>query len=78
MALVLMNYAGYRKYDVTRFSDLEGYLDASMISPWALDAVKWANALKIINGSNQKINPAGDANRAEAAAMLVNFIERAK
>ena len=73
-----MNYAKYKKLDVTKRNELNEYPDMSKISSWALDAVKWANALKLIIGSDNKLNPTGDATRAEAAAILVRFIENVK
>lgn len=76
VALVLMRYSQYMKLDVSKLSNLEGYYDVDEISDWALTAMKWANAAGIINGSDNSLNPTADSSRAEAAAMLVRFIEK--
>ena len=73
-----MNYAKYKKLDVTKRNELNEYPDMSKISSWALDAVRWANALKLIIGSDNKLNPTEGATRAEAVTILVRFIENVK
>lgn len=76
MALVLMRYSQYLKLDVSKLSTLEGFNDVNSISDWALVAMKWANAAGIIEGSGYTLNPTGASSRAEAATMLVRFIEK--
>ena len=76
MAVMLYRYAAYKNYDVTNASDLQGFIDMQSISAWALNAIKWANAEKLINGRTaQTIVPGGNATRAEAAAILMRFRE---
>lgn len=53
------------------------YSDASSISSWAKDAVMWATQTGIITGSNDgKLNPQGNATRAETAAMLMRYVKQ--
>lgn len=76
MAAILQRYAALLGYDVTLRADLSAYRDASSISAYAADAMAWANAEGLINGvGNDRLNPKGDATRAEVAAILQRFCE---
>jgi len=76
LALIMHNYAKYKS-----ISQLEGeykteFTDADSVSSWAQDAMKWANAVGLINGrTTTTLVPSGTATRAEAAAILQRFIE---
>ncbi|MBR7082300.1 MAG: S-layer homology domain-containing protein [Oscillospiraceae bacterium] len=79
LAAIMYRYAKYKGYDVTKAADLSGYTDASGISEWALDAMKWAVAEELITGRTATtLAPKGNATRAEAAAILTRFIENIK
>ena len=74
MAGFLYNYAKSRNFDTSASKDLSSYIDASQISNWAIDKMKWANANGIINGkSSINLDPTGTATRAEVAQMIMNF-----
>lgn len=73
MAVILMNFAKFKGYDVAARADLSGFGDVSSVSPWALDALAWANAKGLIQGSGDKLMPGGDAERAQVAAILQRF-----
>ena len=76
-AVFLFNFANYKKFDTSARAVLSGYTDADKISAWALDAVKWANAEGILNGSGDNtLSPQGLATRAQLAAMISNFLAR--
>lgn len=76
MALILMNYARYKGYSTKNANDLDNFTDAGEINSWALDAVRWANAEGMMNGrSADIIAPLGTATRAEAATILMRFLE---
>ena len=50
--------------------------DASQISDWALEAMRWAASTGLIEGDETgAVNPTGSATRAEAAQMLRNLCE---
>lgn len=50
--------------------------DADEISPFALEAMRWAVENGILNGyGDGRLGPQGQATRAQAAQMLKNFIE---
>ena len=52
------------------------FTDAADISDWAYEAACWCNMNGIINGKgNGILDPKGQATRAEAAAMLMRFLE---
>ncbi len=53
--------------------------DADSISSWAYEAMRWAVSEGIIEGDeNGFISPAATATRAQAAAIIIRFIEGAK
>jgi len=75
MAVILMNYAKFKGYDVSMSTDLSKYTDEGSISSWAKDAISWANAAGLIRGDSAKLTPAGYAERCQVAAILQRFIE---
>lgn len=77
MATILYRYATKMKYDVSDSNALTAYADASQVSPYAEKAMQWANAAKLVNGTNEmKLNPQGSATRAEVAAILMRFCDK--
>lgn len=76
MATMLYNYAKYKGYDLSAANDLSGYSDAWKISSWAMTALRWANANKLVNGySSTVLGPTNGASRAEAAAIFMAFCQ---
>lgn len=74
MATILYRYAQYKGYDTTARADLSRFTDAAQVGPWAVDAIRWANAEGMINGtSDTTLSPKGSATRAQAAAILTRF-----
>ena len=77
MATVLMRYAKWKGLDVSTTTELVVYTDATQISGWAIDAVKWANAEGLIKGrTNTEIAPKDTATRAEVVTLLMRFIDK--
>ena len=75
LAVILYNYAKHKGYDVTKTASLESYTDASDISGWAADAMKWANVEGIIIGRTAStLDSGGNATRAEVAAIMQRFV----
>ncbi len=69
---MLWRYAGSPTYT----ADLSGYVDTADISSWAQQAMCWAVATGVIEGDeNSALTPKTDTTRAQAAAMLMRFIE---
>ena len=79
LAAMLYRYAQNKKYDVSGAKSLDGYTDAQSVSSYAVPALQWANAAGVVNGkSGSKLDPKGNATRAEVAAMLMRFCENVK
>ena len=56
--------------------NVTGYPDAAQVSPWASEAMNWAVDAGIISGDNNgRLNPQGNATRAEVATMLMRFVK---
>ena len=76
LATMLYNYATFKKLDVSKTTDLASFTDRSEVSEWALEAMQWANAEGLVNGRTaETLVPEGTATRAEAATLLMRFIE---
>lgn len=76
LALMLMNYAKLKGYDVSSRADLSKFSDAGSVSEWAQEALSWANALGFVQGSGDMLNPGGNVERSQVAAILQRFIEK--
>ena len=67
----------YRYADVHEAGGtLDAFADADTVSSYAVDAMRWAAANGIVNGSHGRLNPQGNATRAQVAAMLMRFCEK--
>lgn len=76
VAKFLYGYAQNSGYNVKVSTDLSKYSDAGEISSWATDAMKWANAKGIVNGTSATtLSPKKTATRAEIAKMVVVYME---
>lgn len=76
--LILYRYAKMKGCDVSvsGTANLLGYADASQISDYAREAMAWACEKGLISGTNRgTLSPTGGATRAEAAAILMRFLE---
>ena len=74
LVTMLYRYAGSPKAD----GKLDSFSDAASVSTYAVNAMQWAVANGIVNGSNGKLNPKNNATRAEVAAILMRFCEMSK
>lgn len=76
-AVMLYGYAAFTGADVTARADLSAYSDAGQIPAWALDAMQWANARRLIVGRDSShLVPDGKTTRAEMAAILSAYIRK--
>lgn len=81
LAAILYRYAQYKKYDVSVGEDTNilSYTDAQTITQYAIPAIQWACGAGVVTGkSGNKLDPKGNATRAEVAAMLMRFCENVK
>jgi len=76
LALILKNFADHLGVETYTTSFATDFEDEGSISPWALDAMMWANENGLITGRTQStLVPEGTATRAEAAAIIQRFLE---
>ena len=73
-ALIFYRFAKMLGIDVNASSDISHFEDKDNVSPWALDAVKFAYAVGIINGkTDSTLCPGSSSTRAELSAILTRF-----
>ncbi|MDR0491550.1 MAG: S-layer homology domain-containing protein [Oscillospiraceae bacterium] len=73
---ILFRYAKAKGLDVSASADLSKYIDKDDISDWALDAMKWAVAARIIQGRTSETTvPKATSTRAEVAMIFMRYIE---
>lgn len=78
MAVMMHRYATYKKYDISPKADLSKFKDAASVNEFAKEGMEWAVGAGIITGTDNstKLNPQGNANRAECATIITRFIEK--
>lgn len=79
VATFLFRYAAYRGYDTSRRANLSAFPDRGSVSSFAKDAMSWAVAEDVINGTVINdvtvLAPQNNANRGQAASFLMRFEE---
>ncbi len=80
LAVMLYTYAKIKNYDLTKNDTaLDNFDDKGKVSNYAKDAMKWAVTQGVISGKgNGKVDPIGNATRAECATMIMKLIEKNK
>ena len=56
-------------------ADLSGYTDTAEIPSWGRQAVEWAVASGIMQGSDHQLTPTDPATRAEIAQLMMKFCQ---
>lgn len=80
IAAILYRYAAWKGYDTTARGDLSGYPDQGTVASWAREALSWAVAEKLLNGTTKTgssaviLDPDGEATRAQVATILMRFL----
>jgi len=74
IAVMLYRYANYMKYDTTVQADLSTYPDASSVSAFAADAMKWAVGIGLISGDGGSLKPQNSATRAQCAIIIMRYM----
>ena len=76
-ATFFFRYASYKNFTVYRRADLSAFPDSSSVSSWAADALSWANAEGLVNGTNKgngvTLSPQDVSDRAQLAVLLQRF-----
>lgn len=75
MVVMMYRYAQYRGFDVSSTGDLNHFPDASSVSSFATDAMRWAVGVSMIQGNQGQLNPTHSITRAECATIMMRFIE---
>ena len=75
LVTMLYRYAKYKGYDISRTSDMADFSDKEEVGAFAEEAMSWAVAENLLKGSNGKLNPQSNANRAECAEVIQRFME---
>ena len=75
LAAILFRYAKQKGYDVSKSVELNGFSDAAQVSGYATDAMRWAVANGLIQGSSNNLSPKATASRAQVATILMRFLE---
>ncbi|WP_249901538.1 S-layer homology domain-containing protein [Paenibacillus sp. PK3_47] len=72
-----MNLISLQATSATGADILNGFKDSGLVSNWAQSAVEQNVAAGLIQGNNGSINPKNEITRAEVAAIVIRFLEKA-
>lgn len=76
LAVILMNYAKYKKNNVTKTADITAFTDHNGVHSWATEAVNWAVSEGLLTGITPKtLEPVGLVTRSQMATVLMRFME---
>ena len=79
LTAIFYRYADYKGYKLTVTGNLDKFEDADKITDYAKTVMQWAVGNRLIKGKSETLlDPQGTATRAEIAAMLHRFVEKAK
>ena len=79
LTAIFYRYADYKGYKLTVTGNLDKFEDADKITDYAKTVMQWAVGNGLIKGKAETLlDPQGTATRAEIAAMLHRFVEKAK
>lgn len=77
MVAIFYRYAAFRDYDTKTAAPLSRFPDADMASNYAIPALEWGVGTGLISGvatdSGNMLQPNGNATRAEAATVFMQF-----
>ena len=78
-ATIMMRYVAFKGIQTDNRAELSSFPDASKVSNYAKDAMRWAVAEGLINGKAagniSYLQPQGNATRAECAMILMRLCE---
>ncbi len=75
LAALLYRYTVYKGGSVDKTGDLSAFTDHASVSNYAKTAMAWAVGCGFIGGSNGKLDPGKNANRAQLAVILQRYCE---
>ena len=75
LATMMYRYAKLCNLDISQTANINSFPDASIVSEYAREAMRWAVGSGMIQGDQGNLNPHGDANRAQAATIITRYIQ---
>lgn len=75
IATILFRYTAKQGIDTSVRTSLSAFPDHTTVSGYAYEAMQWAVAEGLINGSDGKLIPQGNATREQVAAILMRYIQ---
>ena len=79
MATILYRYTKFKGLPLNDGDYAEEYPDIDKVSPYAEEAMRWANAEGLINGMRDgetvTLAPQGDATRAQVATIFMRYVQ---
>ena len=76
IAAILYRYAKTKGWDISGASTLSSFTDGAQVSDWAARAMEWAYEEGLITGKDGgRLDPQGQASRAEVATILMRLLE---
>ena len=79
MAAILFRYTKFKGLPLNDGDYVEEYPDIDKVSPYAAEAMRWANAEGLINGMGSgetvTLAPDGNATRAQVAAIFMRYVQ---
>lgn len=76
IAAILYRYAKVIGVDTPERGSFAGFPDSDRTSGWAREAMSWAVGAGLFSGDDRgRLNPGGNATRAEVATLLMRFVE---
>lgn len=76
MAVIMFRYAQYKGFDTTARDNLSKFPDRNSVSAFAKEGISWAVGTGLITGDQGKINPQGNAGRAQTATIIQRFMTK--
>lgn len=74
-AIFFRYYTQYLNLEPVEGADLSTFPDADRVRGYAQEPMSWAVAAGIIQGTGGKLDPSGTATRAQAATIIMRFIQ---
>ena len=79
MAAILYRYSKFKGLTLNDCDYVEEYPDIDKVSPYAVEAMRWANAEGLISGTRSgetvTLAPKDNATRAQVAAILMRYVK---
>lgn len=77
IAAIMQRYADFKGIAADETADLARFTDAAQVSDWAVGNMQWAVGTGLISGRGDgSLAPQDNTTRAEAAAILMRFLEK--